>query len=118
LSALCALADLANPGAAGFVVEKDGSRLAVLVARRGRKVFGWVNSCPHLWVPLDTETGRFLSLTGEFILCGNHGALFEIDSGACVLGPCRGKGLTPYPVTVRDGMVVAAGGCFSPGTCP
>ena len=108
MTILCALADLADPGAAGFVVDHGGQPLSVLVVRRRRKVFGWINSCPHLWIPLDLEPGRFLSLTGEFILCAVHGALFDVANGVCILGPCRGQGLKSYPLTVRDGMVIAA----------
>ena len=107
MTVLCALDDLEDPGAAGFVVERNGERLSVLVVRRRRKVFGWINSCPHLWVPLDLEPGQFLSLEREFILCATHGALFDFATGACVLGPCREKSLKPFPVFVRDGMVVA-----------
>jgi len=120
LTVLCALADLADPGAAGFTVEQNGQTLSVVVVRRRKKVFGWVNSCPHLWVPLNLEPNQFLNLSGDFILCSMHGALFDPASGACVLGPCRGQGLKPFPVTVRDGMVLAgsnaAGGCFKGGT--
>ena len=39
------------------------------------------------------------------ILCATHGAAFEIETGSCVSGPCEGDSLTPYPVTVVDGVV-------------
>jgi nitrite reductase/ring-hydroxylating ferredoxin subunit len=35
-----------------------------------------------------------------------HGALFEIDSGLCVSGPCAGKALRPLPVRVERGYVM------------
>jgi len=105
---LCRLADLSDPGSTAFTVERDGERIAIMVIRRGNRVFGWVNSCPHAWVPLDIEPGQFLDLvTGSEILCANHGARFEVETGFCVLGPCKGKRLAPYPVAVREGMVVA-----------
>ena len=58
--ALCALAELADPGAKGFEIERDGRRVRIFVVRRGRQVFGYVNSCPHVGVPLnkDEESAR------------------------------------------------------------
>jgi len=35
-----------------------------------------------------------------------HGALFEIDTGACVAGPCMGKALRALPVRVTQGYVM------------
>ena len=108
MTGLCRLTDLTDPGARGFVIERDGKKVSVVVARRGRKVYGWINSCPHLWVPLDIEPDQFLNLSGEFLLCANHGALFDMTNGLCVLGPCRNKSLQPFPVKVVDGMVTIA----------
>jgi nitrite reductase/ring-hydroxylating ferredoxin subunit len=39
-------------------------------------------------------------------MCSWHGALFEIDGGACVGGPCSGSRLRPWPVTVVAGAIV------------
>lgn len=105
---LCDLADIDDPGAKGFVVEKDGTRLRVFVVRRGGEVFGYVNSCPHVGVPLNLEDDKFLDLFKTGILCANHFALFEIDSGYCVRGPCTGRRLAPFPVMIRDGKVEVA----------
>jgi nitrite reductase/ring-hydroxylating ferredoxin subunit len=51
----------------------------------------------------------YLTPRGDLIACSWHSALFEIDSGACVGGPCGGTRLTPWPVAVVDGMIVTAG---------
>ena len=37
-----------------------------------------------------------------------HGALFDIDSGACVGGPCAGAALRPWPVVLADGWIRTA----------
>ncbi|HEY1146415.1 MAG TPA: Rieske (2Fe-2S) protein, partial [Allosphingosinicella sp.] len=42
------------------------------------------------------------------IACDWHGALFAIDSGQCVGGPCMGQRLTAWPVAVRDGEIITA----------
>ncbi len=104
---LCRLADLEDPGGVGTSVERDGETVRVMVIRQGDEAFGWVNSCPHARVPLESEEGRFLDLFRTHILCSFHGSQFDIRTGACLWGPCRGRGLTPFPVRVVDGMVVA-----------
>ena len=35
-----------------------------------------------------------------------HGALFEMETGSCLSGPCLGLGLQPLPVHVRHGYVL------------
>lgn len=105
-SPLCRLSDLADPGSAGFVVERDGERLAVLVVRQGDSVFAYVNSCPHLGVPLDFQPGRFLDLEGRHILCSTHGALFRVADGRCLAGLCSGKSLKPFDITQTDGWIL------------
>ncbi|WP_085988791.1 Rieske (2Fe-2S) protein [Paramagnetospirillum caucaseum] len=102
MTPLCALADIGDPGARGMVV--DGKR--VFVVRKGGQVFGYVNSCPHVGAPLNLEDDRFLDLFQTSILCANHFALFEIEDGRCVRGPCLGRSLEPFPVEIRDGLVV------------
>ncbi|WP_142850516.1 Rieske (2Fe-2S) protein [Telmatospirillum sp. J64-1] len=108
--ALCRLEELADPGSASFTVEQDGTRLSIMVVRQDDEVFGYVNSCPHVGVMLDFEPGRFLDSERRFILCSSHGALFRIRDGFCVSGPCAGKSLTPYPLSLKDGFVLPGRG--------
>ena len=37
-----------------------------------------------------------------------HGALFRLEDGVCVAGPCAGERLKPWPVAVIDGVVTTA----------
>ena len=48
---------------------------------------------------------RYLTRTGDHILCAGHGGLFTLD-GAGATTPCLGLHLTPWQVEVRDGEVV------------
>jgi nitrite reductase/ring-hydroxylating ferredoxin subunit len=66
----------------------------------------YVNSCPHLGVPLDWLPGQFLTTDGTRIMCATHGAEFRISDGHCVKGPCRGEALTKVPYTVRDDLIM------------
>lgn len=120
---LCRLADIADGESTGFVVTRPfaaefsdlgacapgGERVAVLAVRRGAQVFAYVNSCPHTGAPLDFQPGRFLNLDKTLIQCSTHGALFRIEDGFCVKGPCAGKSLVPVSVAVEDGAISFAG---------
>lgn len=104
---LCRLDEIADPGAKGFRF-RDGSRLfAGFVVRRGESVAGYVDSCPHAGWPLGAMDDRYLTRSGEHILCAGHGALFALD-GACVAGPCMGERLTGWAVRVQDGVLFTA----------
>tara|TARA_B100000513_G_scaffold163883_1_gene80341 strand:+ start:148 stop:471 length:324 start_codon:yes stop_codon:yes gene_type:complete len=98
---LCNLDDIADGGSAGFTVA--GTH--VLAVRRGERVYTYVNSCPHVGTPLDMWPGRFLTKDGAHILCATHGALFNIEDGDCIAGPCVGRGLTPIEAIVRNEAV-------------
>ena len=105
---LCPLADLSDPGARGFRFRVEGDLFAGFVVRRGDAVIGYVDSCPHAGWPLAGAPDRYLTRDDALILCAGHGALFAIDGGACVAGPCLGERLTPWPVAVVDGVLVTA----------
>jgi nitrite reductase/ring-hydroxylating ferredoxin subunit len=53
--------------------------------------------------PLDWKPDDFMSEDGDHIMCHTHGALFEIEDGFCVAGPCAGDNLQPVAVGLDDG---------------
>ena len=89
-----------------FRVEADGAddeREAILVRSTGT-IECWLNECQHMThIPLDKGSGATMR-NGE-IVCENHGAYFEADTGQCTYGPCEGAYLTDLEVTVEDGVV-------------
>ena len=76
------------------------------LVRGGDRVRGWIDRCPHAGLPLAFTADRYLTREGDLILCASHGALFRLD-GLCIGGPCTGKHLTPWPVSVEDDDVIA-----------
>jgi nitrite reductase/ring-hydroxylating ferredoxin subunit len=94
--------------ARNFVIQMRAGRFHGFVVRRGDSLSGYVDRCPHAGLPLTQTLDEYLTPDGSLIACGWHGALFEIDSGRCVGGPCVGQSLTPWPVARRDGQIVTA----------
>jgi nitrite reductase/ring-hydroxylating ferredoxin subunit len=103
---ICPLQDLADPGARGFTRGSGDWPLRGFVVRRGDTVRAYVNHCPHAGFPLDVQPDRFLAAQAPLIECAMHGALFEIESGLCVSGPCAGRALHAVPVRVHLGYVL------------
>lgn len=102
---LCAADQIAEGQARGFTVGSGAGRRDILVVRRSSALFGYVNSCPHTGSPLDWTPDRFMSPDGRHLMCATHGALFRIEDGYCVGGPCAGQALERVPVVDRDGCL-------------
>ncbi len=104
---LCKLDDIEDGQAKSFaLVEEPGGR-EIFVVREDGRVFGYVNSCPHLGTPLNLQDDIFVSDDSGLIICSTHGALFEIADGDCVSGPCAGQALEAVPVALdAEGRVV------------
>jgi nitrite reductase/ring-hydroxylating ferredoxin subunit len=77
-----------------FVVKKNGL------------VFFYENSCPHLGIDLEWNKDQFLDVDDALIQCSTHGALFVIETGACVAGPCLGQKLTAIEHEIIDGQLI------------
>lgn len=59
------------------------------IRHRGR-LFVYQNQCPHQPLSLDYGDGQFMDESGDFLLCRNHGAVFDPATGECLGGPCPG----------------------------
>lgn len=101
---LCALDDIADGGSRGFPAAPGGF-IGLFAVRRGEAVFVYVNSCPHVGLPLEMQPHRFLDEAGERIICAAHGATFRVEDGLCVSGPCLGEGLEKVVFRVKCGRV-------------
>ena len=107
---LCRLDELADPGSKGNMVTRGDAVQNIFVVRRNDRVYGYINSCPHTGGPLDWVPDQFLSLDKRHIQCATHAALFRLDDGACVAGPCAGDRLTAISLQVESGNVYLLAG--------
>jgi nitrite reductase/ring-hydroxylating ferredoxin subunit len=79
---------------------------AILVELDG-EVSGWLNYCQHL-THIELDKGSGAPIRNGELVCANHGAYFESDTGHCTHGPCEGAYLEAVGVTVENGTVYLA----------
>lgn len=102
---LCSLEDIGPGESRGFSVSVRGRAEDIFLVRTQSGVYAYRNRCPHTGAPLDWVPDRFLNLEGDLIQCATHDALFSIEDGLCVKGPCSGKSLDPVAVEISAGQV-------------
>jgi len=103
------LDEIEDPGCREFSIGDGDWPFRGFVVRQGHDVFAYQNYCVHVGHPLNWMPDGFLTKDRTAIICASHGAVYEIDSGLCVGGPCRGKSLQQVQVEIRDGVIYATG---------
>lgn len=98
---VCNLDDIDDGHSAGFTA----GHTMIMIIRQGNQVYAYENSCPHIGTPLDFLPDQFLTKERDYILCSTHGALFQIEDGRCVSGPCAGDALRPIAAAIEDGQI-------------
>ena len=98
---LCDLNELPNHDSKGFTL---GQR-SLFVIRKDHQVFAYHDICPHLGIQLAWNPDKFLNYEKDLIQCSTHGALFVIDTGKCVAGPCSGDSLKPINLVIEGSSV-------------
>ena len=101
---LCNLDDLEKQQA--IELNINGRRL--FAVRQEDQLYAYWNICPHLGIPLNWMPDRFLDLEGTLIQCSSHGALFQIDDGECIAGPCSGDRLMAVVLRREEQMFYVA----------
>ncbi len=104
---LCDISEIPDPGSKSFQLNDNGQSLEIFVVHKNAGFYAFINRCPHTGINLEWQEDRFLDLDQAFIQCATHDALFEIDSGRCIHGPCVGESLSAIVIEVVDNMLVA-----------
>ena len=103
--ALCASTDLANGGLAmSFDVLYAGQTCSAFAIRYQGQVHAYLNRCAHVAMEMDFQPNRFFDISGDWLICATHGALYQPQTGQCRSGPCRG-GLIKITLSEGDGAV-------------
>lgn len=78
------------------------SLLDLFMVRMDDRIYAYENHCPHTGSPLDWMPDQFLDIDKQFIQCATHHALFRIEDGFCIQGPCSGAYLRSLKV-IQEG---------------
>ena len=114
LFVICEAREVQDEEVRGFTLGRIGDDglphpWPILITRKGSRLFGYENVCPHGGTRLDTVPGKFMDEEGIFIACGKHKAMFDIDTGHCFIGPCQNQHLTKIDLIIDDGDICIAG---------
>lgn len=89
----CSLDTLEKSGSFGVDILINRTTTQYFLVHNNNKIYSYLNRCPHSGVNLDWVAHQFLDNNHEFIQCATHGALFNIENGYCLRGPCLGEQL-------------------------
>ncbi|EAT11680.1 Rieske (2Fe-2S) protein [Bermanella marisrubri] len=98
---ICSLEDLKEGESKGFTIDSN----PYFIVRKYGELYAYHNSCPHLGIQLEMIPDQFLDTSNSLINCSMHGALFRIEDGLCVSGPCAEQFLTSIPIMIEDGNI-------------
>lgn len=102
---LCAAADVPDGQGKEIVFGEGKDCFRVVVLRLGERLFAFHNCCPHFSIPLNYEPDRFHVFGDDLLMCAHHTAIYRIEDGVCIDGPCVGASLTAIPVREDEGEV-------------
>ena len=99
--------ELAHGQSKKFTLRRgEGNFEAMLVNYQDRH-FAYVNRCPHVGLCLDWVDNQFFTVDHRYLMCANHGAVFEPPTGECVWGPCVGASLQSLPLEIVGEKIFA-----------
>ena len=98
---LCHSDEIAEGKSKGFQLGEK----FIFAVKKNNQTYLYENSCPHLGIQLDCQEHESLDIDASMIQCSSHGALFRIEDGECLLGPCLGQALTAIEFKLIDGQV-------------
>lgn len=93
--------DIPEEGSKGF--ECNGEKY--FAVKKLGEIFIYRNACPHIGIALEWVEDTFLDSSRTMIQCSNHGALFVIENGLCVAGPCSGQKLKAINFVIENDVI-------------
>lgn len=98
---LCSTEELAEGHSKGF--EVAGKH--IIAVRKYGDIHLYKNACPHLGVRMEMVPDQFLDTSHSLIMCAMHGALFRIEDGLCISGPCLNQALTEVSFEINEEVI-------------
>lgn len=99
MNKICMMEDIPEREARAFETANGDN---IFITQRDGCFYAYQNLCPHLQVELEFLENQFLDRDQEYIECSTHGALFQVETGHCISGPCVGQSLEKVAITVHS----------------
>ena len=101
---LCKLDEVSTKGKE-IRVSTGEKPFFVMLFRVENRILAYRNICPHQGLSLNWAPDRFLVGDDGLLVCAHHGAAFDLSSGKCLQGPCKGSSLQGIDIIIRNDEV-------------
>jgi len=101
---LCKITDVGEGGKEVCVQSASGPVYIMLFPYQGA-IRAFVNECPHLRMPLNWAPDTFMLRGQSLLICAHHGAQFDLGSGKCIGGACRGTDLKRVRISINGDSI-------------
>jgi len=99
--------DLKEGKSIKFEIPRKDRKSEAFVIKKNGKFYSYLNLCRHWTVGLDFDDNDFFSEDKEWLVCKNHGAIYEPATGICNGGPCGGAALYRVPLVEKEETLYA-----------
>jgi nitrite reductase/ring-hydroxylating ferredoxin subunit len=99
--------ELAHGSSKKFILRRGRNSIEAMVINYDGSLYAYINRCRHVTLSLDWVDNQFFTDDRRYLICANHGALYEPKSGECIWGPCAGASLQRVPLEVEGEKVYA-----------
>lgn len=99
--------ELAHGASKKFKIKRGEFEIEALLVNYEGRLFAYLNRCPHVGISLDWVDNQFFTVDHRYLMCANHGAVFEPPTGECIWGPCVGAALQKLGVEIEGEKVFA-----------
>lgn len=99
--------ELKNGESKKFSISRSDRSTEAFLVKTNNKFYAYLNLCRHWTVGLDFDDNEFFSEDGEWLVCKNHGAIYNPVTGECASGPCGGAALYTVPLVEKEGVLYA-----------
>ena len=88
-----------------FLLRLGARQIEALLVNYQGEFFAFTNRCPHVGITLDWVDNQFFSVDRRYLMCANHGAVFEPQTGECIWGPCVGLSLQSIALEIKNNKI-------------
>ena len=104
---IAATQDIREGQSVKFEIARKDRKTEAFVIKKNGKYYSYLNLCRHWSVGLDFDDNDFFSEDKAWLVCKNHGAIYEPVTGICEGGPCGGAALYRVPLIEKEGILYA-----------